>query len=78
VVGTLANGLACVASEPNGVERYRFMKPSSWDKQLGLGFAAGMRGEPGGQTKNPSKNETGLDASHNIYVSSEGRGEFFS
>jgi hypothetical protein len=53
------------------------MKPSSWDKQPGLGFAAGMRGEPGGQTKNPSKNETGLDASHNIYVSSGRRGETF-
>jgi hypothetical protein len=32
----------------------------------------------GDQTENPSRNETGLDASHNIHVSSEGEEEKFS
>ena len=43
------------------------MQPSSWDKQLGL--AAKPRA--------PSWKETGLDASHHIHVSREGRGRIF-
>jgi hypothetical protein len=35
MVGTFSQRFACVASEPNGVERHCFMKPSSWDKPLG-------------------------------------------
>jgi hypothetical protein len=30
------------------------------------------------KTKNPSWKETGLDASHNVHVSCEGRGRVFS
>src|ERR1700730_17879006 len=35
------------------------MKPSIWDKQLGLGSPLECAAIPSGQTKNPSKNETG-------------------
>jgi hypothetical protein len=58
------------------------MKPSSWDKQLGLTppleFAAGQRS----QTDNPSKkemrrDETGLDASHHTRISQRGGGKIF-
>src|SRR5438128_5962182 len=41
----LSQRLACVASEPNGVERHRFMKALSWDKQL-VGIAATTCGGP--------------------------------
>ena len=53
------------------------MKPSSWDKQLGLAppreFAAGQSSK----TNNPSKNETGLDASHRTGGLTERTGEVF-
>ena len=48
-----------------------FMKPSSWDMQLGLA-SAGTYSSQSDQTKSPSKKETGLDASHHIRVSPEG------
>jgi hypothetical protein len=51
------------------------MKPSSWDKQLGLASPLKCAAIQSGQTNNPSRNETGLDASHHIHVSPEGRGE---
>jgi hypothetical protein len=62
--GTFSQRLACVASEPNGVERHCFMKPSRWDKQLGLASPLEYAAIQNGQTNNPSKNEVGLDASH--------------
>ena len=49
------------------------MKPLIWDKQLGLGSPLECAAIPSRQTNNPSRNETGLDASH--YVSPEGRGK---
>ena len=53
------------------------MKPSSWDKQLGLTvplqFAAGQSS----QTNNPSKKETGLDATHHTRISPRGEEKFF-
>jgi hypothetical protein len=58
------------------------MKPSSWDKQLGLTppleFAAGQRS----QTDNPSKketrrDETGLAASHHTRISQRGGEKIF-
>src|ERR1017187_8152382 len=77
VVGTLSQRLACVASEPNGVEYHGFMKPSSWDKQLGLASPRESAASQSGQTNNPSKNEVGLDVSHHTPHLSEGRGESF-
>jgi hypothetical protein len=53
------------------------MKPSSWDKQLGLASPLECAAIQSGQTNNPSGNETGLDASHHIHVSPEGRGKNF-
>jgi len=53
------------------------MKPSSWDKQLGLASPLKCAAIQSGQTNNPSRNETGLDASHHIHVSPEGRGKIF-
>ena len=38
----------------------------------GAGIAAAIRGEPKRQNPNPSKNETGLDASRHTQVSAEG------
>jgi len=77
LVGTFSQRLACVASQPNGVEHHCFMKPSSWDKQLGLASPLKCAAIQSGQTNNPSRNETGLDASHHIHVSPEGRGKIF-
>jgi hypothetical protein len=68
LVGTFSQRLACVASEPNGVERHCFMKPSSWDKQLGLASPLESAAIQSGQTNNPSKNEVGLDASHHTRI----------
>src|SRR5450631_82936 len=53
------------------------MKPWSWDKQLGLASPLKCAGIQSGQTKNPSKNEVGLDASHHAHTSPEGRGKYF-
>jgi len=53
------------------------MKPSSWEKQLGLVSPLKSAASQSGQTNNPSENETGLDASHHTDFSPEGRGENF-
>jgi hypothetical protein len=66
------------------------MKPSSWDKQLGLALPRESAASQSDQTNNPSKNEVrngvGLDVSHHTRISqpaslnphlSEGRGEVF-
>ena len=53
------------------------MKPLSWDKQLGLVSPLKCAAIQSGQTKNPSKNEVGLDASHHAHTSPEGRGKYF-
>jgi len=49
------------------------MKPSTWEKQLGLASPRKYAAIQRGKTKNPSKKETGLDASYNTRVSLEGR-----
>jgi|GEM_PF-979776 len=54
------------------------MKPSSWDKQLGLASPLQCAAIQSGQTNHPSKNnEVGLDVSHHIHLSLEGRGKYF-
>jgi len=53
------------------------MKPFSWDKQLGLVLPLERAAGQSGQTNHPSKNEVGLDVSHHIHVSPEGRGKYF-
>jgi len=53
------------------------MKPLSWDKQLGLVSPLKCAAIQSGQTNDPSRNETGLDASHHIHVSPEGSGKYF-
>jgi hypothetical protein len=54
------------------------MKPSEWEPSTGL-VSLKYAGEPKtAKTKTPPGLETGRDASDNIHVSSEGRGEFFS
>jgi hypothetical protein len=52
------------------------MKPLSWDKQLGLASPLNHAAIQG-KIKSPSNKEAGLDASHQILVSREGRGENF-
>src|SRR6266566_9596052 len=69
--------LACVASEPNGVEHHCFMKPSSWDKQLGLALPLERAAGQSRQTNNPSKNEVGLDVSHHTRVFPRGGEKLF-
>ena len=54
------------------------MKPSSWDKQLGLVSPLKTAAIQSGQTNHPSMNEVGLDVSHHIHLSLEGRGSIFS
>jgi hypothetical protein len=68
MVGTVSQRLACVASEPNGVEHHCFMKPLSWDKQLGLALPLKHAAGQSNETNNPSKNEVGLDVSHHTRV----------
>src|ERR1039457_262235 len=51
------------------------MKPSSWDKQLGLASPLECAASQSGQTNNPSKSVVGLDVSH--YTLPEGRREAF-
>src|SRR5450631_2831152 len=53
------------------------MKPWSWDKQLGLASPLKCAAIQSGQTKNPSKNEVGLDESHHAHTSPKGRGKYF-
>ena len=57
------------------------MKPSSWDKQLGLASPRESAVSQSDQTNTPSKNEVrnevGLDVSHHAPHLSEGRGEPF-
>ena len=77
MVGTFSQRLACVASEPNGVEHHCFMKPLSWDKQLGLRSPLESAASQSDETNHPSKNEVGLDVSHHTHVSPEGRGKYF-
>src|ERR1039458_5675457 len=77
VVGTFSQRLACVASEPNGVEHHCFMKPLSWDKQRGLIWPLESAASQSDETNHPSKNEVGLDVSHHTHVSPEGRGKYF-
>ena len=73
----LSQPLACVASVPNGVEHHCFMKPLSWDKQLGLALPLKCAAIQNGQTNNPSRNETGLDASHHIRILPKGGKNLF-
>src|SRR5713101_6907685 len=53
-----------------------FMKPSSWDKQLGLASPRERAASQSDQTNNPSKNEVrnevGLDVSHHTRISQRG------
>jgi len=53
------------------------MKPFSWDKQLGLVLPLERAAGQSDETNHPSKNEVGLDVSHHIHVSPEGRGKYF-
>src|SRR2546427_12657603 len=77
LVGTFSQRLACVASQPNGVERHCFMKPSSWDKQLGLALPLERAAGQSRQTNNPSKNEVGLNVSHHTRVFPRGGQKLF-
>src|ERR1017187_3774876 len=53
------------------------MKPSSWDKQLGLASPLECAASQSGQTNNPSKSVVGLDVSHHTRIFPRGRGEAF-
>src|ERR1700722_12428697 len=53
------------------------MKPSTWDRQLGMVSPQKSAAIQSGQTNDPSKNEVGLDVSHHIHLSLEGRGKYF-
>jgi hypothetical protein len=59
------------------VEHHNVMKPSSWDKQLGMGSPLKSAAGQSDETNHPSKNEVGLDVSHHIHLSLEGRGKYF-
>jgi hypothetical protein len=58
-----------------------FMKPSSWDKQLGLALPRESAASQSDQTNNPSKDEVrdevGLDVSHHARISQRGGANFF-
>ena len=58
-------------------QRYRYMKPSSRDHQLGLASPLNYAAIQSGKIKSPSKKEAGLDVSHHALVSREGRGKNF-
>jgi len=58
-------------------ERHCFMKPSSWDKQLGLAWPLERAAGQSNQTNNPSKKETGLDVSHHTRIFSRGGEKLF-
>jgi hypothetical protein len=57
------------------------MKPSSWDKQLGLALPRESAASQSDQTINPSKNEVrtgaGLDVSHHTRISQRGGEKLF-
>src|SRR5229473_8363390 len=53
------------------------MKPSSWDRQLGLALPLECAAGQSNQTNNPSKNEVGLDVRHHTPHLPEGRGDAF-
>ena len=53
------------------------MKPLSWDQQLGLASPLPYAANQSGQTKTPSKNETGLDAGRHAQVSAEAAAKNF-
>jgi hypothetical protein len=57
------------------------MKPSSWDKQLGLASPRKRAASQSDQTNNPSKdevkNEVGLDVSHHARISQRGGEKIF-
>jgi hypothetical protein len=53
------------------------MKPSTRDYQLGLASPLNYAAIQNGNLKSPSKREAGLDVSHHVLVSREGRGENF-
>jgi hypothetical protein len=53
------------------------MKPLSWNKQLGLALPLERAAGQSDETNHPSKNEVGLDVSHHIHLSLEGRGKYF-
>jgi hypothetical protein len=53
------------------------MKPSSWDKQLGMVSPLKSAAIQSGQTNHPSKDQVGLDVSHHIHLSPEGRRKYF-
>ena len=53
------------------------MKPSSGDKQLGMLSPLKSAAMQSGETNHPSQNEVGLDVSHHIHLSLEGRGKYF-
>jgi hypothetical protein len=59
-----------------------FMKPSSWDKQLGLASPLECATAQSNQTNNPSKNEVGnevgLDVSHHTRIPQRGGEMLFS
>ena len=59
-----------------------FMKPSSWDKQLGLASPRESAASQSDKTNNPSKNEVrnevGLDVSHHARISQRGGEKIFS
>ena len=54
------------------------MKPSSWDKQLGLASPLERAARQSNQTDNPSKNVVGLDVSHHTHVLPRGGEKFIS
>jgi hypothetical protein len=53
------------------------MKPSSWDKQLGLASPLEHAASQSNQTNNPSKDEAGLDVSHHTRAFPRGGEKFF-
>jgi hypothetical protein len=53
------------------------MKPSSWDRQPGMLSPLKSAARQSGQTNHPSQNKVGLDVSHHIHLSLEGRGKYF-
>jgi hypothetical protein len=58
-----------------------FMKPSSWDKQLGLASplknAASQSDQPNNLSKDEVRNEAGLDVSHHARISQRGGEKLF-
>ncbi len=54
------------------------MKPSNWDKQLGLVSPLERAAGQSNQITNPLRTETGLDASHNIHIPRRDGEEFSS